>query len=55
LRVEPGSKTSVTARLGNCAPLSFERLFGFYDGTIASARISPVRTSTAMTAPALAR
>ena len=53
--VEPGSNRSVITRLRSCAPVSRARLFGLNDGTLASASTSPVRTSSAISAPALAR
>ena len=55
LSVEPGSNRSVITRLRSCAPVSFARLFGLYEGMFASASTSPLRTSTTITAPAFAR
>src|SRR6185437_11398289 len=43
--VEPGSVTSVTARLRRCAELLLSRSLGLYDGTLTIARISPLRGS----------
>ncbi|MCY1368696.1 hypothetical protein D9M69_556940 [compost metagenome] len=44
--IEPGSKVSVMAWLRSLDPWKVSRLFGSNVGTLASARISPVCTST---------
>src|SRR5476649_1344206 len=54
LSEEPGSKVSVMTRLRSCSPVSVLRSFGLYDGQLASASTSPVRTSSTTAAPALA-
>ena len=52
--VEPGSKMSVSARLRSCSPVRFWRCPGLKLGTLASARISPLRASSTTALPALA-
>ena len=53
--VEPGSKTSVTARLRSC-PARLERLpLGLNDGWLTIARTSPLRTSSSTSDPETAR
>ncbi|MNZ91220.1 hypothetical protein D3C78_1101950 [compost metagenome] len=52
--VEPGSNMSTTARLRRISGSSTARLFGLYDGVLASASTSPVRASSTTTPPAFA-
>ena len=53
--VEPGSKTSVSARLRIFSRATRLRAFGLYVGQFASARISPVCASRITSPPAFAR
>ena len=55
LTVEPGSNTSVTARLRVAGPIRFAGSFGLYEGWLTIAWISPVRASITTTEPADAR
>ena len=52
--VEPGSNVSVSTRLRMFSMRTKRRELGSYVGQLLIARISPVRTSTTTTAPALA-
>ena len=52
--VEPGSNVSVITRLRMFSMRTKRRALGSYVGQLLMARISPVRTSTTTTAPALA-
>ena len=52
--VEPGSNTSVSARLRICSRATRLRAFGLYVGQLASARISPLFTSRITSPPAFA-
>ena len=54
LSVEPGSKTSVSARLRMRSRASFSMRLGLNAGQFASARISPVWGSMMIAVPALA-
>ena len=51
---EPGSTTSVTARLRLLSGPAAPRMFGLYDGWLTIARISPVGTSSTTIEPLLA-
>ncbi len=49
--VEPGSNTSVTARLRHCEGLKFRKLLGLNDGQLAIANTPMVFGSITTTAP----
>ena len=53
--VEPGSNTSVSARLRILSRATLLRAFGLYVGQLASARISPLCASRITSPPAFAR